>query len=102
MNRMLKILRFLQLFSPIACGVRMIEAAEAFETPPLNPVARRQAWIAGCSLLIGASLLLAAALIDMLANSRPLSEKVGIAGLLCLILSVHSGLCYKDANNPQL
>ncbi|MGH7137089.1 MAG: hypothetical protein ACREHD_15215 [Pirellulales bacterium] len=96
-----KVLRFLQLFSPIAFGIRMIEAAEAFETPPRNPVARRQGWIAGCSLLTGAALLLAAALIDTLANARPLSEKIGFSGLLCLIVTVHSGLCYKDSNNPQ-
>ena len=98
---MLKLLRFLQLFSPLGFGVRMVEAAEAFETPPLNPVARRHAWIAVCSLLAAATLLLTAALIDALAQARPLSEAVGFAGVLCLILCVHSGLCYKDANDQD-
>jgi hypothetical protein len=102
-NSMLKILRFVQLFSPVACGFRMVQAAEAFETPPLNRSARRHALIATCSLLAGAALLLTAALIDTLAKARPLSEKVGFAGIVCLILCVHSGLCYKDANSrpPQ-
>jgi len=79
----------------------MVEAAEAFETPPLNRAARRHAIIAVCSLLTGAALLLAAALIETLAKNRPLSETVGFPGILFLILCVHSGLCYKDANNSQ-
>ena len=96
-----KLLRFLQLFSPLGRGVRMVEAAEAFETPPLNRAARRHPIIAVCSLLTGAALLLAAALIETLAKNRPQSEAVGFLGILCLILCVHSGLRYKDANNSQ-
>ena len=96
-----KLLRFLQLFSPLGWGIRMVEAAEAFEVPPLNPSARRHAIIAVCSLLTGAALLLAAAMIETLATNRSLSEAVGLPGILCLILCVHSGLCYKDANNSQ-
>lgn len=96
-----KLLRFLQLFSPLGWGARMIEAAEAFETPPLNRAARRHAIIAVCFLMTGAALLLAAALIETLAKNRPLSEAVGLPGILCLILGVHSGLSYKDANNSQ-
>jgi hypothetical protein len=76
----------------------MIEAAQAFETPPLNPMARRHTWIAGCSLPAAAALLLTAALVDVLANARPLSEAIGCVGILCLVLCVHSGLRYKDAN----
>lgn len=96
---MLKLLRLLQFFSPIAWGVRMVQAAEAFETPPLNQTARRHAVAAVCSLLASSVLLLAAALIDTLAKARPISEAVGFAGLLCLVICVHSGLCFKDANN---
>lgn len=96
---MLKLLRLLQLFSPIAWGVGMVQAAEAFETPPRNQTARRYAVATVCFLLASSVLLLAAALIDTLAKARPLSEAVGSAGLLCLIICVHSGLCFKDANN---
>lgn len=98
---MSKLLRFLQLFSPLGWGVRMVEAAEAFETPPLNRAARRQVIIAVCSLVTGAALLLAAALFETLATTRPLSEAVGLPGILCLILCVHSGRPYKGANNLQ-
>lgn len=101
MNSILKLLRFLRLFSPLGWGVRMIEAAEAFETPPLNRESRRHAMIAGCALMCGTALLLTAALIDTVAKDRPLSETVGFAGIFCLNLCVHSGLCYKDANNSQ-
>lgn len=98
---MLNFLRFLKLFSPIAWGVDMVEAAEAFETPPLNRAARRHALIAVCSLLASAAFLLTAALIDTLARARPMAEIVGFAGLVCLVLCVHSGLCYKDANSSE-
>jgi hypothetical protein len=100
-RRLKNLLRFMQLFSPTGCAIHGLQAAEAFEVPPLNKVARRYAMIALCFLLACAAFLLAAALIDTLAKMRPLSEKVGFAGILCLILCVHSGLCYKDANSQE-
>jgi hypothetical protein len=101
MDGLRKFLNFLELFSPVRFGTRMIEAAEAFETPPFSRAARRHAAIAVGSLLAGAALLLAAAVIDTLAKARPLAEKVGFGGIFCLILCVHSGLCYKGANDSQ-
>ncbi len=95
---MFKLLQFLSLLSPESFGIRMIEAAEAFETPPLSATARRYAAVAVCCLLTGAALLVTAALVDWLANARPLSEKFGWAGLGCLVVCVYSGLRYKDAN----
>ena len=91
-------LKFVQLFSPSTFGVEMIEAAEAFENPPLSRAARRYAVITLCCLLAGAALLVTAALIDTFANVRPLSEKFGWAGIVCMILCVYCGLRYKDAN----
>lgn len=91
-------LKFLQLFSPSTCGFRMIEAAEAFETPPLSRAARRYAVVAFCFLLATAALLVIASLVDVFANARLLSEKFGWAGIACLIVCVYSGLLYKDAN----
>jgi hypothetical protein len=91
-------LKFLQLFSPSTFGIRMIEAAEGFETPPLSRAARRYAVIALCSLLAAVALLVTAALVDTFAEARPLSEKFGWAGVVCLILCVYCGLRYKAAN----
>jgi hypothetical protein len=91
-------LKFLQLLSPSTFGIRMIEAAEAFETLPLSRSARRHAVIALCCLLAGATLLVTAALVDTFANIRPLSEACGWAGIACLVLCVCSGLRYKAAN----
>jgi hypothetical protein len=93
-----QILRFLQLLSPSSFGIRMIEVAEAFETPPSSNAARRYAAVAFCCLLAGASLLVTAALVDAFANARPLSESFGWAGIACLVVCVCSGLGYKDAN----
>jgi hypothetical protein len=92
------LLTFLQLFSPSTFGIRMVQAAEAFETPPLSRAARRHAVAALCCLLAGAALLLTAALVDAFADLRPLSEKCGWAGIACLVVCVYSGLRYKVAN----
>ena len=91
-------IQFLQLFTPEFVGLRMCEAAEAFDTPPLNRAARRYGGAAICFLLAGAALLLTAALVDWLANARGLSEGFGWAGIACLNLSVYCGLRYKAAN----
>lgn len=94
--------KLLQLFSPSILGIRMIDAAEAFETPPLSKTARRYAAMAFCSLLAAAGLLLTAALVDTIPGARPLCEALGWAGLLCLILCVYCGLRYKDANRSTI
>ena len=91
-------LKFLQLFSPSTFGIRVIEAAEAVETPPLSRAARRYAVIALSCLLAAAALLVTAGLVDTFANARPLSEKFGWAGIVWLILCVYCGLRYKDTN----
>jgi len=96
MRRFLELLtQFLELLSPSTFGVRMIEAARAFETPPTSSTARRYGVVAVCSLLAGALLLVAAAMVDSIVSSRPLSEGLGWAGIVCLIFCA---LRYKVAN----
>lgn len=95
---MLNFLQLFSLFSPETFGIRAIEAAEAFDTPPQSRTARRYATIAFGCLFVGAVLLVTAALVDVFANARPLSEIFGWAGIVCLILSVYGGLRYKAAN----
>ena len=99
---MSKLLELLLLMSPETFGVRMIEAAEAFESPPLSRAARRWAAVAVGTLLAGAALLVTAALVNGWADGRPWSEKLGWAGLGCLVVCVFSGLRYKDANREAL
>ena len=93
-----RMFKFLQLFSPTVLGMRAIEAAEAFETPPLSRAARRYAVIAVCCLLAAATLLVTAAVVDVFADARPLSEKFGWSGVVCLTTCVYCGLRYRDAN----
>ena len=99
---MFRLFRLLDLFSPSTFGVRMIEAAEAYETPPSSRAARRYAAVSVCSLLAGSALLLTAALVDTLAGNRPLSEIIGAVGIACFIICVYSGLRYKDVNGRVL
>lgn len=91
-------LKFLRLLSPSICGRRLIEAAEAFEDPPLNRAARRYAVMSVCLLVATAALLLTAALVDTLANARPMSEAIGWTGIVCMNLCIYSGLRYRAAN----
>lgn len=95
-------LKFLSLFSPTIFGMRMIEAAEAFETPPSSRAARRYGVTAICYLVATATLLLTAALVDTLAKARPLSEIFGWTGIVCLNLCVYCGLRYKAATDVRV
>ena len=92
-------IQFLVMLSPMLWGVRLPQAAEAFDTPPLTPTARKFRAIAFCLFMVAAALLLTAALVDTLANARDLSEKFGFSGIVCLNLCIHCSLRYKAAND---
>ena len=91
-------IQFLVMLSPMLWGARLPQAAEAFETPPLTPTARRFRAIAFCLFMVAAALLLTAALVDTVANAREMSEKFGFSGIACLNLCIHCSLRYKAAN----
>jgi len=74
-----------------------LEAAEAFETPPQNPTARRWATLTLILFLATSTILLAAALTDWLGN-RPLSEVFGWTGIVCFQTCVICGVRYASIN----
>ena len=89
---------FFSLLSPWQSGLKSIEVAAAFESPAQNQVARRHGAIAFSALLLGAALLVAAALLNGIPNRRFVSERLGECGVACLIICVYQGLRYKEAN----
>ncbi len=92
-------IQFLVMLSPMLWGARLPQAAEAFDTTPLTPTARRFRAIAFCLFMLAAALLLTAALVDSVANGRDLSEKFGSSGIACLNLCIYCSLRYKAAND---
>jgi len=77
-----------------------IDAAEAFETPPRNPVARRWATRALILFIATSTLFLAAALTDWFTGNRFVSEIFGWSGIVCLQLCVVCGVRYAIVNKP--
>lgn len=77
---------------------RRLRAAEAFETPPMGPSARRYRAVALGLLMAASTLLLAAALVDTVAGDRPLGEWCGWSGIACLQGCVFCGLRYAAVN----
>lgn len=75
-----------------------LDAAEAFETPPLNPAARRWATLALVLFVTTSSLFVAAALIDWFTGNRFVSEVLGWSGIVCLQLCVVCGIRYASVN----
>ena len=61
---------FFSLLSPWQSGLKSIEVAAAFESPAQNQVARRHGAIAFSALLLGAALLVAAALLNGIPNRQ--------------------------------
>lgn len=94
-------LKFLQLLSLMTFANKVYDAIAAFETPPLNKTARRYAIVSLCCLLLGAALVLTAAIVDVIADARNLSDMFGLAGIVCFIVCVHCGLRYKETNHCQ-
>ena len=66
---------FLGMLAEILTGSskRRIDAAEAFETLPSNPIARRCAAVAFVLFLATSALFVIAALVDWFANVRPVA-----------------------------
>jgi hypothetical protein len=60
----------MEFLSAIFFGVRGIDAAAAFDAAPGNPSATFYRKAALCFFLLGATLFLTAALVDVLANAR--------------------------------
>ena len=79
-----------------------LAAAEAFETPPRNPKARRWAAIALSLFLLASAMMLTAALVDWFTGQRFLSECFGWTGIACLQLCVVFGLRYAVANREEV
>ncbi len=75
-----------------------IRAAEAFETPPTNPTARRWATIALTLFLLTSALMLTAALVDWFTGRRFIAECFGWTGVACLQLCVVCGVRYAIVN----
>jgi hypothetical protein len=88
----------LRMLSPTYWGIRSIDVAEAFGTPPMTPAAWRYRAAALSLFMAAAVLLLTAALVDTIANARPASEVFGWLGIGCLQMCVYCGLRYKAAN----
>ena len=78
-----------------------IRAAEAFETPPRNPTARRWATFALTLFLLTSALMLSAALVDWFTGQRLVAECLGWTGVACLQLCVVCGVRYAVVNRKQ-
>ncbi|HEV3303778.1 MAG TPA: hypothetical protein VG055_29260 [Planctomycetaceae bacterium] len=88
----------MDFLSAIFFGVRGIDAVAAFEAAPRNPSATFYRKAALCFFLVGATLLLTAALVDVLANARAIGEVFGWSGIGCVQVSVLCGLRYSVVN----
>jgi hypothetical protein len=88
----------MEFLSGLFLGWRMIDAAEAFEAAPTNPTAAFYRNVALYFFLTGAFLLLAAALVDTLANNRTAYEVIGWPGIGCAQVSLFCGLRYATVN----
>ena len=75
-----------------------LAAAEAFETPPRNPTARRWAAIALSLFFLTSSMMLTAALVDCFAGRRFIAECFGWTGIVFLQLCVVCGVRYAVVN----
>jgi hypothetical protein len=88
----------MEFLSAIFFGVRGIDAAAAFEAAPSNPSATFYRKAALCFFLLAATLLLTAALVDVLANARAIGEVFGWSGIGCFQVCVLCGLRYSVVN----
>jgi len=88
----------MEYLSAIFFGVRGNDAAAAFEAAPANPSAKFYRKAALCFFLLGATLLLTAALVDVLANARAIGEVFGWSGIGCFQVCVLCGLRYSVVN----
>jgi hypothetical protein len=77
---------------------KRLAAAEAFESPPISPAARRYRIVALCFFMLASALLLIAALVDTIAGSRSLSEVFGWSGIGCIQICVLCGIRYAAVN----
>jgi hypothetical protein len=83
-------------------GKFWIDAAYALDSPPRTLQARRYRTTATCFFLSGAATLLWAALADVAAGNRPLSEVLGWTGITCLHGSAFCGIRYGQINQNSL
>ena len=88
----------MEFLSAIFYGWRGIDAAAAFEAAPRNPCATFYRKAALCFFLVGATFLLTAALVDVLANARAIGEVFGWSGIGCFQVCVLCGLRYSVVN----
>jgi hypothetical protein len=88
----------MEFLSAIFFGWRGIDAAAAFEAAPRNPSATFYRKPALCFFLVGATFLLTAALVDVLANARAIGEVFGWSGIGCFQVCVLCGLQYSVVN----
>jgi hypothetical protein len=79
---------------------RRLDSVEAFETPPLNPHAKRWATIALMLFCATSMLFLAAALVDWFTGNRFVSEILGWSGIVAFQLCVVCGIRYAAVNKP--
>jgi len=90
---------FSTLFDLITGSAKQrLDAAEAFEAPPANPVAQRYRTIAFCFFMATSALLLSAALVDWFFNMRLVGEILGWSGIVCLHVCVICGIRYAVVN----
>jgi len=97
---------FLGMIADIVSGAAAtrIRAAEAFETPPRNRIAKRWTTIALTLFLLASTLMLTAALVDWFTGRRFIAECLGWTGVVCLQLCVVCGVRYAVVNrivNPE-
>jgi hypothetical protein len=88
----------LQMFSSTPSAIRFLDAVEAIETSPMTCAAWRYLVMTMFFLMTGAALLLAAALMDSLAEAHRASEILGYSGLGCLQAFGFCGIRYKAVN----
>jgi hypothetical protein len=77
---------------------KRMKAVEAFDAPPANAAAKRYRQIALCSFLAASVLFLTAALLDTVANARPVGNVFGFSGIACIEICVICGLRYAAVN----
>jgi hypothetical protein len=88
----------MDFLSAVFFGVRGIDAVAGFEAAPRNSSATFYRKAARCFFLVGATLFLTAALVDVLANARAIGEVFGWSGIGCFQVCVLCGLRYSVAN----
>jgi hypothetical protein len=68
------------------------------EAPPANRATKRYQVIAFCSFMAFSALLLTAALVETLAQARPVSEVLGWSGIACLQVCAFCVIRYPVVN----